>query len=451
MAIEMIKTELLYPHPQNPRQNVGDVTELSESIKANGIFQNLTVIRGGAGVPDSKEGFTVIIGHRRLAASKQAGIKELPCAVVEMTDKEQVGTMLLENMQRSDLTVYEQAQGFQMMFDLGETMTSISKSTGFSETTIRHRMKLLELDKEKFEASQERCPTITDYIELEKIKDIKTKNKCLEKIGTKDFEWEVKRAIQDELAAERKEQWTELLNSVAEKTNIGVRSNREQLNFYSMRSEITDDIRKELESFSEKEEKLYWAMDPYNFAYLYGKEKTVALNNQKENYAEKEKLRKAKVEAVDEIEKRAFELRKEFVRDFTGTRIEHFPIIFKRLVEEFDYFNEIDFEDLAELLHIYLPKEWKDDDYGPKEYLISNTRFDEMISKRPQKIALAVLFLLIDDFSMHDFYGNYSVSNKNDIENWYKLLEQCGYQMSTEEQKLIDGTHEVFKRSDTNE
>lgn len=54
--------------------------------------------------------------------------------------------MLLENMQRSDLTVYEQAQGFQMMLDLGESISDISEKTGFSETTVRRRVKLLELD-----------------------------------------------------------------------------------------------------------------------------------------------------------------------------------------------------------------------------------------------------------------------------------------------------------------
>ncbi len=53
-----------------------------------------------------------------MAASKLAGLTELPCAVVEMDEKEQIATMLLENMQRADLSVYEQAKGFQMMLNL---------------------------------------------------------------------------------------------------------------------------------------------------------------------------------------------------------------------------------------------------------------------------------------------------------------------------------------------
>lgn len=108
--LQMIAVDKLHPHPQNPRKVIGDVTELAESIKANGILQNLTVVPNNDNW-DDKSDFTVVIGHRRLAAAKQAGLTELPCAVVEMTEKEQLSTMLTENMQRSDLTVYEEAKG----------------------------------------------------------------------------------------------------------------------------------------------------------------------------------------------------------------------------------------------------------------------------------------------------------------------------------------------------
>lgn len=59
----------LFPHPDNPRKDNGDLTELAESIKANGVLQNLTV------VPKEDGSYTVIIGHRRLAAAKLAGRK----------------------------------------------------------------------------------------------------------------------------------------------------------------------------------------------------------------------------------------------------------------------------------------------------------------------------------------------------------------------------------------
>lgn len=86
-SIQYIPIDRLNPHPDNPRKDVGDVTELAESIKANGILQNLTVV-------PYESNFRVIIGHRRLEAAKLAGIKVLPCVVVEMTEKEQISTML---------------------------------------------------------------------------------------------------------------------------------------------------------------------------------------------------------------------------------------------------------------------------------------------------------------------------------------------------------------------
>lgn len=181
--LQMISVEKLHPHPKNPRKVIGDVSELSESIKANGILQNLTVVPNN----DNWDDFTVIIGHRRLAAAKQAGLTELPCAVVEMSEKEQLSTMLTENMQRADLTVYEEAKGCQLLLDLGDTVAEIAEKTGFSASKIRRRVKLCELDEEAFKESQIRQPTLQDYEKLNKIEDIEERNALLKTIGTNNF------------------------------------------------------------------------------------------------------------------------------------------------------------------------------------------------------------------------------------------------------------------------
>lgn len=170
-----IGLEHIHPHPDNPRKDLGDLTELAESIKKNGIMQNLTVI--------PKEGepgeYITIIGHRRSAAAKLAGVTEAPCRVVEdMTDKEQMSTMLEENMQRNDLTIWEQAQGFQMMLDLGETEDTIAEKTGFSKKTIRHRLNIAKLDSKTLMEKERQDGyqlSLTDLYELEKIKDVKTR------------------------------------------------------------------------------------------------------------------------------------------------------------------------------------------------------------------------------------------------------------------------------------
>ena len=105
--IVYIRVDHLHPHPDNPRKDLGDLTELSESIKAKGVLQNLTVV-------PADDGYRVIIGHRRHAAATLAGLTELPCVVTSMSPQEQFETMMVENVQRSDLTVYEQAEGFQI-------------------------------------------------------------------------------------------------------------------------------------------------------------------------------------------------------------------------------------------------------------------------------------------------------------------------------------------------
>lgn len=198
--LQYIPVDKIWPHPDNPRKDLGDLTELAESIKAKGILQNLTVVPWFSDDPLKQEetAYRVVIGHRRLAAAKMAGLTEVPCVVSNMNMREQVATMLLENMQRSDLTVYEQAQGFQMMLDLGESIETISEKTGFSDSTVRRRVKIMELEQEKVKKANKRGATLMDFIELEKIRDLELKNKVLDHIGTSNFKYELKRAIDRE-------------------------------------------------------------------------------------------------------------------------------------------------------------------------------------------------------------------------------------------------------------
>lgn len=178
-VITYIEAAHIRPHPENPRKNLGDLSELVESIRKNGVLQNLTVIP----VEGEPGEYMTLIGHRRYAAGTQAGIEKFPCKIAEnLTPREQVSIMLEENMQRNDLTIYEQAQGFQLMLDLGETEDTIAEKTGFSKTTIRHRLNIAKLDqKELQKKEQDECfqLTLRDLYELEKVKDVKARNKIL--------------------------------------------------------------------------------------------------------------------------------------------------------------------------------------------------------------------------------------------------------------------------------
>lgn len=109
-GIVTIGLEHIHPHPDNPRKDLGDLTELAESIKKNGIMQNLTVI--------PKEGepgeYITIIGHRRSAAAKLAGVTEAPCRVVEgMTDNDKHRRMCEGCLQiKNHGMTYEQALNY---------------------------------------------------------------------------------------------------------------------------------------------------------------------------------------------------------------------------------------------------------------------------------------------------------------------------------------------------
>ena len=202
-----IAAEHIRPHPENPRKDLGDLTELVESIKKNGILQNLTVIP----VEGEPGEYMTIIGHRRYAAGIQAGVAEFPCQIAEgLSKREQMSIMLEENMQRNDLTIWEQAHGFQMMLDLGETEETISEKTGFSKTTVRHRLNIAKLnqkvlqEKEKDEGFQ---LALSDLYALEQVEDIKTRDKILrEASNSRDLVWKARSAAEearrDKVAAE---------------------------------------------------------------------------------------------------------------------------------------------------------------------------------------------------------------------------------------------------------
>ena len=103
-TITLIDTTRLKPNPNNPRKNIGDITALADSIRAHGIQQELVVTP----IADSTD-YRVVIGHRRLAASQQAGLAQVPCRIMELSPKDERELMVIENTQRHDLTPIEEA------------------------------------------------------------------------------------------------------------------------------------------------------------------------------------------------------------------------------------------------------------------------------------------------------------------------------------------------------
>lgn len=139
--IKLINTSLIDPHPDNPRKNIGDVTDLAASIKANGLLSPLSVVPNGSR-------YRVIAGHRRLAACKQAGTGAVPCFVLDLDPLQQLEAMVTENCQREQLTVLEEADAIQGMLDLGATTASVAHRLGRSGDYVRDRAKAASIDNE---------------------------------------------------------------------------------------------------------------------------------------------------------------------------------------------------------------------------------------------------------------------------------------------------------------
>ena len=227
MAVAFIPVGRLHPHPKNPRASVGDITELTASIRTNGVLQNLTVVKD----PDG-EMYTVIIGHRRLEAAKAAGLATVPCNIVNLTPAEQQAMMLTENMQRTDLTMYEQIHGIQMCLDLGLTIEDISSTTGMSKTSVGNRKRMLQFDQAKVKKTlDEGTATMQDYLAVDHIGDEAVRAKLIEKyIGTPNFARELRIAQEDQrwkifqASAERR------LSTFAEKIEESERFNYDEVN-----------------------------------------------------------------------------------------------------------------------------------------------------------------------------------------------------------------------------
>lgn len=430
-TLTTIAIEKLHPHPDNPRKVLGDIDELADSIKANGILQNLTVVP----MNDDWTEFTVIIGHRRLAAAKQAGLTELPCAVVEMTEKEQLSTMLTENMQRSDLTVYEEAKGCQLLLDLGDTVAEVAEKTGFSESKIRRRVKLCELDEEAFKESQIRQPTLQDYDRLNQIKDIDTRNKLLKSIGTNNFDNLLYSAVKKQETDEEKEKIEKLclehgMTKVQKHDEIP--SNYEYMGAFALK----DLIGKEFADGRKR----YFYFAYRSDIYIYAE----AVEKQEKNDPE-EKKRKLEeqrwdelVEQAAEIDERCEALRRGFMLETNFNDSNKKQELVKFIVAQVAAgairsvyrFSEVVEDQDDEHIDSYINEHWGDN---------SGRLLMAAAYASCQKTYEKLSFIYVG-------YSSKTISRKNspDLNRFYSLLCKLGYVMSDEEIQLRDGTHPIF-------
>lgn len=128
------------PNPEQPRVEIGDLTELSSSIKEKGVLEPLLV------KPNNDGTWMIIAGERRWRAATQAGLREVPCIELDLDEKGVAEIALIENMQRKDLTVWEEADGLANLANRFEyTHEEISKKIGKSRTTVTESLTIAGL------------------------------------------------------------------------------------------------------------------------------------------------------------------------------------------------------------------------------------------------------------------------------------------------------------------
>jgi ParB family transcriptional regulator, chromosome partitioning protein len=145
--VQLISIDLLEPNKFQPRKffNDGELKELSLSIKEYGILQPIVVRK----LITEHGKFEIIAGERRFRAGKIAGLSSIPVIVKDFNDKDALSLAIIENVQRSDLSVMEEAEAYDMLIkNFNYTQLDIAKFVGKSRSHVANIIRLLELPHE---------------------------------------------------------------------------------------------------------------------------------------------------------------------------------------------------------------------------------------------------------------------------------------------------------------
>lgn len=179
----VIPIDQIAPNPEQPRVEIGDLTELSGSIEQNGVLEPLLVKPNGDGT------WMIIAGERRWRAANLAGLTEVPCIELDIDEKSIAEIALIENLQRKDLTIWEEADGFAYLIErFGYTHEDIAKKIGKSRTTVTESMAIAGLPESiRAKCRQSAVNTKSTLLEIARQFDEQAMHDFLDTIGTKGF------------------------------------------------------------------------------------------------------------------------------------------------------------------------------------------------------------------------------------------------------------------------
>jgi ParB family chromosome partitioning protein len=138
----MVPIDLIDPNPHQPRQVMGDLSELMASIAEKGIIEPLVVRQRGTR-------YQIVAGERRYQAAVQVGVRDVPVVIRELDDTEVIEIALVENLQRKDLTPFEEAEALQALAErCGYTHEDLARRLGKSRTAVTESLSLMNMPEE---------------------------------------------------------------------------------------------------------------------------------------------------------------------------------------------------------------------------------------------------------------------------------------------------------------
>lgn len=472
ISVLQMPVHQLVHHPDNPRKEFGDLSELTESIRKKGIMQNLTIIpqecrdleveqQPGMSQIRMDAKFYVLIGNRRMEAAKQAGLKTLPCRIVTgLSKKDQIAIMLEENMQRNDLTIKEQGDSFQLMLDLGDSVEDIREKTGFSKSTIYHRLNIAKLDGDILQEKEEDESfqlTMADMYALEKIESVEKRNEVLKKAtGSSNLRYLANQAADAEKEEKRLERFAECMQALGIKKLQGKRptwsdgwNTTRSINL-SEKFKTDEDFEQELQELESLEtyKEMIWLED-YGWAYVMEKRELQEQSTENSAARSKAQLQRENAERIREQCRQIVESMRALIYrtitekrwgDSIGRTGKITDALWNFLLKEEASISYVVLEDFFEW---DIPEEVRDD---PNEYAEMMKEKTESIPRGEQMLIFAWSEFKYTTSVYHN--GKYSKEAAGKLQKMAAILKDYGFSLTETEQSVLDGSSPLYTKEE---
>jgi ParB family chromosome partitioning protein len=197
--IRMIPLDRIDPNPRQARCELGNLEDLMASIKAKGVLQPILI-------RPRKDRYEIIAGERRYVASKNIGLKDIPCIEMDVRDSEALELALIENLQRKDLDVFEEADGLKALVDIyGYNHNQLAEKIGKARSTITEIVNVARIPKRLRDLCKtHQISSRSTLIEIAKLEKEKDMERLIAEIAERGLRREDTRELSKKLKGKQK-------------------------------------------------------------------------------------------------------------------------------------------------------------------------------------------------------------------------------------------------------